>query len=240
MKPFLAIVGGFVVSLGMFVSGAAVATYFLAVEPVREPDARQDVAALWTPQPRPVDQEAQDFERAPAIAPGPEDDGATQVQREMQVAMANTGSMNDSTAQTIDTMSTGSVHEAEGVDREPSKPENRLSAAHVAWCSDNYRSYRPETNSYTPYSGGQRPCVSPYSEGLSTSQERVTSASDAEVGVEPVTEQPSQELQYAAGAPAETFLSYEHVQDCMSRYRSYRPEDNTYQPYGGGPRKQCR
>lgn len=31
-----------------------------------------------------------------------------------------------------------------------------------------------------------------------------------------------------------------HVKVCMSRYRSYRVEDNTYQPFGGGPRKPCR
>ncbi len=30
-----------------------------------------------------------------------------------------------------------------------------------------------------------------------------------------------------------------HVDYCFSRYRSYRPEDNSYQPYSGGPRRQC-
>ncbi|SIT59259.1 conserved hypothetical protein [Mesorhizobium prunaredense] len=34
-------------------------------------------------------------------------------------------------------------------------------------------------------------------------------------------------------------LPPEHVQCCFSRYRSYRPEDNSYQPYSGGPRRQC-
>ncbi|MER9869926.1 BA14K family protein [Mesorhizobium sp. M0136] len=29
------------------------------------------------------------------------------------------------------------------------------------------------------------------------------------------------------------------MQYCFSRYRSYRPADNTYQPYSGGPRSQC-
>ncbi|MER9071791.1 BA14K family protein [Mesorhizobium sp. M0904] len=25
----------------------------------------------------------------------------------------------------------------------------------------------------------------------------------------------------------------------LQPYRSYRPEDNSYQPYSGGPRRQC-
>lgn len=50
------------------------------------------------------------------------------------------------------------------------------------------------------------------------------------------------------GAPAELLgyasadqeaVSADHVAYCFDRYRSYRPEDNTYQPYGGGPRRQC-
>jgi hypothetical protein len=35
------------------------------------------------------------------------------------------------------------------------------------------------------------------------------------------------------------YFGSEHVQACFERYRSYWPEDNTYQPYGGGPRQQC-
>lgn len=31
----------------------------------------------------------------------------------------------------------------------------------------------------------------------------------------------------------------EHITACMQRYRSYRISDNTYQPYGGGPRQTC-
>ena len=50
-------------------------------------------------------------------------------------------------------------------------------------------------------------------------------------------------LQYAsddaAGGLAAS-VSDDHASYCFSRYRSYRPEDNSYQPYGGGPRRQCR
>ena len=36
------------------------------------------------------------------------------------------------------------------------------------------------------------------------------------------------------------YAGSDHASYCFSRYRSYRPEDNTYQPFGGGPRQQCR
>ncbi|CAH2409678.1 Lectin-like protein BA14k [Mesorhizobium escarrei] len=29
------------------------------------------------------------------------------------------------------------------------------------------------------------------------------------------------------------------MQYCFNRHRSYRPEDSSYQPYSGGPRRQC-
>lgn len=34
-------------------------------------------------------------------------------------------------------------------------------------------------------------------------------------------------------------LPPEHVSWCSKHYRSYRVEDNAYQPHGGGPRRQC-
>jgi hypothetical protein len=36
-------------------------------------------------------------------------------------------------------------------------------SAHVEWCSNRYRSYRPRTNTWTSYSGKVRRCISPYS-----------------------------------------------------------------------------
>lgn len=32
----------------------------------------------------------------------------------------------------------------------------------------------------------------------------------------------------------------DHTRMCSERYKSYRFEDNTYQPFNGGPRRQCR
>jgi len=91
-----------------------------------------------------------------------------------------------------------------------------------------YSSYNPDDNSYMSYSGQQRPCVSPYL--------------DTTAAAEQAAQQPTEVSYVEAGAAplvASADLSDDHVQSCFSRYRSYRPEDNSYQPYSGGPRRQC-
>jgi hypothetical protein len=39
---------------------------------------------------------------------------------------------------------------------------NHGGSAHVQWCYDHYRSYRASDNTYQPYNGPRRQCVSPY------------------------------------------------------------------------------
>jgi len=107
----------------------------------------------------------------------------------------------------------------------PPAQQARLPAAHVSWCADRYRSYNPDDNSYMSYSGQQRPCVSPYLDTTAAADR----AAPAEVSY----------VEGAAPLVASADLSDDHVQSCFSRYRSYRPEDNSYQPYSGGPRRQC-
>ncbi|AZN73926.1 BA14K family protein [Georhizobium profundi] len=96
-----------------------------------------------------------------------------------------------------------------------------MPAAHVAWCANRYRSYREETNTYRPYSGGEQTCVSPYA--------------DEQVG----DRSGEAAIQSASISGIASGLSASHISDCQSRYRSYRVSDNSYQPYGGGPRRQC-
>ncbi|ESX13911.1 MULTISPECIES: BA14K family protein [unclassified Mesorhizobium] len=95
-----------------------------------------------------------------------------------------------------------------------------LPPPHLAWCASRYRSYDPDDNSYMSYSGQQRTCVSPY---LAADRVAPREASYVE----------------GAGAYAAAGGEPDHVASCFSRYRSYRPEDNSYQPYSGGPRRQC-
>lgn len=49
----------------------------------------------------------------------------------------------------------------------PSQPPQRgyapaLSQNHISWCHNRWRSYRVSDNSYQPYNGPRRICVSPY------------------------------------------------------------------------------
>ncbi|MCA0016465.1 BA14K family protein [Mesorhizobium sp. B292B1B] len=100
-----------------------------------------------------------------------------------------------------------------------------LPQPHIAWCASRYRSYRPQDNSYMSYSGQQRPCISPYLDA----DRAAPSAAEASY----VEENGTGRGAYAAAGDDD------HVASCFSRYRSYRPEDNSYQPYSGGPRRQC-
>ncbi|MCR4268047.1 BA14K family protein [Nitratireductor sp. ZSWI3] len=44
----------------------------------------------------------------------------------------------------------------------PYYPRVTLSRAHVNWCYNRYRSYRAVDNTFQPYHGPRRQCISPY------------------------------------------------------------------------------
>jgi hypothetical protein len=44
----------------------------------------------------------------------------------------------------------------------PVPPARRLTAVHIEWCFDHYRSYRAYDNTYQPYDGPRDQCWSPY------------------------------------------------------------------------------
>ncbi|RWN28420.1 BA14K family protein [Mesorhizobium sp.] len=213
MKALSAVVGGFVLTLAVFASGLAFAVWILAAEPVRQAAPTSSVAELWPKEPRKVDPASQRLERLPArpVPTKPADAAAS--------------------APTV----TGSIQPQ--ADEQQTGEQQAVPAGHAEWCASRYRSYRPSDDHYTSYSGEQRPCISPYldagaadrtaqppDDGASYVEASDTLPMDGYV--------PSQE----AGA---AWLPPHHVQYCFSRYRSYRPEDNSYQPYSGGPRRQC-
>ncbi|MBY5336206.1 BA14K family protein [Rhizobium leguminosarum] len=88
-------------------------------------------------------------------------------------------------------------------------PQPRFSPEHLAWCADRYRSFDPATNSYRSYGGETRECISPF--------QRIVAEADE------------------SGGPK---VNAEAAARCATRYKSYRPEDNTYQPWEG-PRRSC-
>ena len=218
MKAILAIVGGFVLTLAVFVSGLAVATWLLAAKPVQQTGLSHDVTDLWTREPRTVKTPVEGLERVPARPAEPD----VNPPRKAPVAEAAPGN-----AELLDTTITGSVEP--GSEAVPAAPA-WLSQAHLDWCSSRYRSYRPADNSYAPYSGGRRKCVSPYLESAERRPEAAVTSDSLEF---------ADTTAEAVEEGGLTQLTAEHVEDCFGRYRSYRPEDNTYQPYGGGPRRQC-
>lgn len=230
MKPILGLVSGFMVSLGMFAGGVAVAIFMVVSEPPRVAEARGDLLDLWSVEPRTVNPAAQPFERLPAVPVALESDSAPD---QDAVPVASTGTGDVKAASTPGTAE--SAHTAAIVD---SKTE-QLVSAHVEWCANRFRSYRPEDNSYIGYSGEQRPCLSPYLDELAEAAGTLAAngaGADAEIASGDAENEDAQ-LLFASDDGAQIG---EHEIDCMNRYRSYRPEDNTYQPYGGGPRRQCR
>ncbi|RVB77552.1 BA14K family protein [Mesorhizobium sp. M6A.T.Cr.TU.014.01.1.1] len=215
MKALSAVLGGFVLTLAVFASGLAFAVWILAAEPVRQAAPTSSVAELWPKEPRKVDPASQRLERLPAR---PVDHSSKPADAAASAPIV-TGSIQPQT------------------DEQQTGEQQAVPAGHAEWCASRYRSYRPSDDHYTSYSGEQRPCISPYldagaadrtaqppDDGASYVEASDTLPMDGYV--------PSQE----AGA---AWLPPDHVQYCFSRYRSYRPEDNSYQPYSGGPRRQC-
>ncbi|MBB6356699.1 BA14K family protein [Aminobacter aganoensis] len=217
MRPLLIAVSGLGLALVMFVSGLIAATAFFTAEPERQLALSTD--DVWTDRPLKVNPATQEFDRL-AARPVPQQVPArAPTQRTVTSVVADT-------AKTEPPLPEASTQPQQGLQAE-------TTTAHLQWCSDRYRSYRPDDNSYTSYSGERRECLSPYLGAGDGSADEYT--------YEETTYRPSQaqpELAYASEDAA--YVGADHVDYCFSRYRSYRPEDNTYQPYDGGPRRQCR
>lgn len=241
MKALLGIVGGFMVSMGMFALGLGMAVYFLAVEPVRAPGPSVDAAQLWPSEPRSVDAQDQDLQRVGA-APAAPDPNAGAGGADGQSGRPGTGAEiaaapgpGSAAPVAVDTIATGALPEVEA--GEPEAPV--MSEAHLDWCAGRYRSYRPRDNSYTPYGGGRRTCVSPYSDDITAAAETLSPPPAEDDAYAEEGEGAFLEAETISDAGAYAAVPEEHIDYCFSRYRSYRPEDNSYQPYGGGPRRQC-
>lgn len=212
MKSFVALLGGFFFTLIIFGGGALTAVFFVNAEPAAAPRLDGN-GAIWTTKAVRVNAAAQDYERLPSQ---PANENAP---REIEVQPASESPSMQPVP--VDQLKTAAV----SVDQAP-----EINAAHVEWCSQQFRSYNPASNSYNAYSGAIRECISPYSE---------TDPSYEEAQIPHV--------EYAAelvnsAYPNEVIkeeLSSRHIQSCFERYQSYRPQDNSYQPYGGGPRRQC-
>ncbi|MDX8480750.1 BA14K family protein [Mesorhizobium sp. VK24D] len=280
MKALLGIVGGFVLTLAVFASGLAFATWLLAAKPVRQATPAIGVSELWTKDAQPVDPKNQALERIPAQqaagAPAKPDETAKADPGTQTTALATPPPAPPRQLQPLPGFSQPG-QPAPDANADPQQApaqqqQAQLPAAHLEWCANRYRSYRPEENSYRSYSGELRPCVSPYFDPGGDS----TASTDARQSDQPgQSDQPAMNDQgamtddqaemegyattrdgYATtyGGPPEEIspeeqrprdrllgpqFSGDHIDNCFSRYRTYNPQDNTYQPYDGGPRRQC-
>ncbi|MBX4862852.1 BA14K family protein [Rhizobium sophorae] len=183
MNAIASVAFGILSSVGACMAAASVASYVVADS---EPHAFKELAArdLWTTTPMKVDPRQQHYERIPPLYSS-------------YVTEASTS------------MASAARPESARPPAELQTPQPRLSAAHLAWCGDRYRSFDPATNSYRSYNGETRECISPF--------KRIVAGADEGVG---------------------TKVNAQAAARCAARYRSYRPEDNTYQPWEG-PRRSC-
>jgi hypothetical protein len=217
MKPVLELLAASALSVGMVIGGVVVASAAFA------PDEKQqhhftglDIADLWTSEPVRVDRSQQNLERLPpryashVVMTEPQPTELAD-----QAKHGNVGSGADG----LDFASTSSVMDASTDTRSAA-----LAPQHVSWCKERYRSYDPASNTYRSFSGELRDCASPY-EMYNAPEEagegRLIAVSSDQTEVAP------------------SMADNQNIRACMERYRSYRVEDNTYQPYGSGPRRQC-
>jgi hypothetical protein len=248
MRTIAALVAGLMLSTLTFVAGLAIALTFLNID---EPDHRLDTSnttALWSTEPQVVDSKTQHFERVaarPVAKP--------QVEKDRKVASLDTSatlarqlidqaSTPDRALQdpSIDPITTGAI-DRKAPDQQAAIRQAQ-SAAHVEWCSRRYRSYNAESNTYRPYGGGARDCRSPYSDFAAalpdtSADDRASMTATAEDRIQQADEPSMERVSYDDGAIPDA--NSDHIASCFDRYRSYRPDDNSYQPYDGGPRQQC-
>jgi hypothetical protein len=234
MKYILASLGGFLLTLGVFACGGLAAVVFITANPHPGRQLDTDTSALWTNKAIRVSAGSQDLQRLPAKAVPQKAVQEEQARNTLSEPHQAGGPTNtDSTV----TASTSPETAAQDSPLWVPQPAAGTSAAHVEWCSEHYRSYDPADDSYNSYSGVRRPCVSPDSEGALAANPTMASAE-----TEPENASSGGAFGVATASAEEApgaYASPDHVQSCFDRYRSYRPEDNSYQPYGGGPRQQC-
>jgi hypothetical protein len=183
MKAIASVAFGIASAVGACVAVASLASYVIA-EPERHSFANLAAPDLWTTEPRRIDPSAQHYERLPPLY-------STYVTNAPALKIADASK------------------ELQPIPAKVVQQKPWLSAEHIQWCAQRYRSFDPATNSYRSYSGQVRHCTSP---------------SDVA--------QPDEGPQ--DGPP----ISAQAADWCASRYRSYRREDNTYQPFDG-PRRAC-
>lgn len=218
MKPLLELLTASALAAGMVIGGVVLASAALAPEEDPHRFTGLDIDDLWTMEAVRIDRSAQDLERLPPRYASHVVMSEPSV-RQSQEGAATASSDANYQVGDIDILVTSAIDEAtSGFGTDTLPPE------HLSWCEARYRSYDPVHNTYRSFSGTVRPCNSPF-----------------QVEVMADIREDEMEVINVSASHAETGLTVNEsqVNACMDRYRSYRSSDNTYQPFGGGPRRQC-
>src|SRR5690606_31773619 len=166
MKYVLATLCGMATTLCVFASGVAFALAFFWAEPVSVERPGTATALHFPAEPTTVDTAEQDYERIDGLVAV-----ATTIQAEAaEPEMSEIGMDGAAQMQTASLTGEGDMESQGDIDQDT----YALNPQHVAWCSNRYRSYRPENNAYTPYSGGSRECISPFSDDMASVDEEGT------------------------------------------------------------------
>jgi len=233
VRTILTLVSTIACAVALLAAGLAIVSYVMRDY---EPHyfAHMETPDLWTSKPTAVDPARQDYERiegiklAAYVAPTDGDvetaSFARSEERQVQAAAEN---------------ASDETQLADSVATDAAQPD----AGHVDWCLARYRSYLVEDNSYQPYGGGpRRECVSPSIETATMQAAAGSFDADSREQVESISAisprfTSSEAQQTAEMRPAAPIAAHEAW--CHERYRSYRAEDNSYQPFDGGPRRAC-
>lgn len=222
MKPVLELLAASALSVGMVIGGVVVASAALSPEEEQHHFTGLDIADLWTSEPIRVNRDRQNLERLPPRYASHVTMADPEPAENIASVAPVTDTMIESEIAGIDLVATSAVS-----DVSTDVSEDALPAQHISWCESRYRSYDAASNTYRSFSGQVRDCESPHLTGLAPQWE------EAEGEVIAVSDGST----YIDARSSKHTNANAHA--CMDRYRSYRVEDNSYQPYGGGPRQQC-
>jgi hypothetical protein len=222
MKTVAAIIASLLLSVVTFSIGAFGAILYLSTPKEGSHPKTTEAADLWTTEPTVVARNQRQLERA----------ATRQISTFHDVSRgssAETVELEVSSDDEPDGFVTGSIVEQEN------QRATGVSREHAQWCMSRYNSYRADDGTYQPYHGKRTLCVSPYIAVQSEMRDQEGGAA------EEVLLSAHRALGESGLSVAEVTADLDrHVRKCSKRYRSYRPEDNTYQPFDGGPRRQCR
>ncbi|MDQ0135479.1 hypothetical protein J2T08_003400 [Neorhizobium galegae] len=246
MKTILLLLGSLVLVVLVFLSGVIITANVIA-EPEPHKFAHMDTPDLWTSQPKAVDTVKQDYQRLPAET-SPVSVAADK-QETPDVRQTPAGAAVDNTV-------TASISPQQPATVPQPQEERKaiVEPQQADWCFARYKSYRIEDNSYQPFSGGpRRQCQTPGAMATETvaaaSMPGQPQAPRMQNELQPLPERPAARANQRADDGAEGYARSQaidteasagsHEEWCFARYRSYQAEDNSYQPFAGGPRRQC-